>query len=228
MPYSAQPERPIRVAIVDDQAMVREGFGALLGAQPDIDVVGAAADGADATALVGSTRPDVVLMDIRMPRMNGLDATREVLGLDPGLRPRVIMLTTFDADEYVFAALRAGASGFLLKDVEAARLTEAVRHVAEGSMLLGPTITRRLVADFASRTRPAPTPSGWLATLTAREREIFELVARGLSNAECAERLWITEPTVKSHVSEVLRKSGCRDRVQLVIAAYEAGVVAVG
>ena len=217
---------PVRVVLADDQPVVRHGLAAIIDGTEGLEVTGTAADGGELLELVAATSPDVALVDIRMPGLDGITATERITAQHPATK--VLVLTTFDLDEYVYDALRAGASGFLLKDVEAARLTEAVRHVAEGSMLLGPTITRRLVADFASRTRPAPAPSGWLTTLTAREREIFGLVARGLSNAECAERLWITEPTVKSHVSEVLRKSGCRDRVQLVIAAYEAGVVAVG
>ena len=233
MPYSAQPERPIRVAIVDDQAMVREGFGALLGAQPDIGVVGAAADGADAIALVRSTRPDVVLMDIRMPRMNGLDATREVLGLDPGLRPRVIMLTTFDADEYVFAALRAGASGFLLKDASAADLVHAVRVVAAGEALLSPSVTRRLIQEYAERPgdrrgRVAAASAPTLDGVTERELDVMRLVASGHSNAEIAASLFLSEQTVKTHVSRLLSKLAVRDRTQLVIVAYESGLVAAG
>ena len=186
-------------------------------------MVGSAPDGRALLALVGRTSPDVAVVDIRMPVLDGIAATARITAEHPGTR--VLILTTFDLDEYVYEALRAGASGFLLKDVTAARLVEAVRLVADGSMLLGPTVTRRLVADFTARTT-APTPVAGMTDLTPRELEVLLAVARGLSNAEIAAELWIAEPTVKSHVSEALRKLGCRDRVQLVIAAYQSGIVA--
>lgn len=217
----------IRVAIVDDQAMVRQGFGALLDAQSDITVVGSAADGADAVQLVRRSRPDVVLMDIRMPQMNGLDATRAILSM-PGLtHPRVVMLTTFDADEYVFSALQAGASGFLLKDATAEDLIAAVRIVAAGDALLAPSITSKLIADYASR--PAPRDTGAvLSPLTERELDVMRLIASGQSNAEIAQTLFLSEQTVKTHVSRVLGKLSLRDRTQIVITAYESGLVSVG
>lgn len=220
-------ENPFRVVIIDDQAMVRQGFGALLDAQRDISVVGNAADGSEAVGLVQRSRPDVVLMDIRMPQMNGLDATRAILSM-PGLaHPRVIMLTTFDADEYVFSALRAGASGFLLKDATAEDLVSAVRVVAAGEALLAPSVTRRLIADYVAR--PAPRrPSHTLSPLTERELGVMELVATGQSNAEIAGELFVSEQTVKTHVSRVLSKLGLRDRTQIVIAAYESGLVSAG
>ncbi len=218
---------PIRVAIVDDQAMVRQGFSALLDAQGDLTVVGSAADGADAVQLVRRTRPDVILMDIRMPQMNGLDATRAILAM-PGLEhPRVIMLTTFDADEYVFSALQAGASGFLLKDATAEDLIAAVRIVAAGDALLAPSITSKLIADYASRPAPRDT-SAVLSMLTERELDVMRLIAAGQSNAEIAETLFLSEQTVKTHVSRVLGKLALRDRTQIVITAYESGLVNVG
>jgi DNA-binding NarL/FixJ family response regulator len=212
----------IRVAIVDDQAMVRQGFAALLDAQPGIEVVGSAADGSEAVELVRRSRPDVVLMDIRMPNTDGLDATRAIHTM-PGTPPRVIMLTTFDADEYVFSALRAGASGFLLKDATAEDLVAAVRVVAAGEALLAPSVTRRLIADYASR--PARRSGAALSQLTERELEVVRLVATGASNAEIAEALFLSEQTVKSHVSRTLAKLGLRDRTQIVVAAYESGLV---
>lgn len=213
--------------IIDDQAMVRQGFGALLDAQEDVSVVGSAADGSEAVELVRRARPHVVLMDIRMPRMNGLDATRAILAM-PGLEhPRVIMLTTFDADEYVFSALQAGASGFLLKDATAEDLVSAVRIVAGGEALLAPSITRRLIADYAARPIPRDT-SSMLSPLTERELEVMKLVATGRSNSEIAEELFLSEQTVKTHVSRVLGKLGLRDRTQIVIAAYESGLVSIG
>ncbi|MDQ0425427.1 response regulator [Cellulomonas iranensis] len=211
----------IRVVVADDQAVVRAGFAAILAAAPDVDVVGDAGDGAVLLDVVAAQRPDVAVVDVRMPVMDGIEATRAIAAAHPGTR--VLILTTFDLDEYVFDALRAGASGFLLKDVPASRLVEAVRAVADGSMLLGASVTRRLVEDFAARGDPRS-----LAVLTPRETEVVAAVARGLSNAEVGAELFITEPTVKSHVSEALRKLGCRDRVQLVIAAYEAGLVRPG
>lgn len=220
------PEPAIRVAIVDDQAMVRQGFGALLDAQPDIEVVGTAADGSEVVELIRRSRPDVVLMDIRMPRMNGLDATRAARAT-PGDPPRIIILTTFDADEYVFEALRAGASGFLLKDATAEALVDAVRVVAQGEALLSPSVTRRLIADYAARPQGRSTDAV-LSRLTERELEVMRAVATGASNAEIAEQLFLSEQTVKTHVSRVLTKLGLRDRTQMVVAAYESGLVTAG
>ena len=222
----------IRVIIVDDQAMVRAGFAALLAAQADIDVVGEAPDGRQGVDVARSTHPDVVLMDVRMPEMDGLAAAREILNPPPGVvhRPRVLMLTTFDVDDYVYEALRAGASGFLLKDAPPADLIAAVRVVAAGEALLAPSVTRRLIADFAAQ-RPAPRrdrASLRLNGLTPRETEVLELIARGLSNQEIAARLVLAEQTVKTHVGRVLAKLDLRDRAQLVIFAYEAGLVRPG
>ncbi|WP_240916032.1 response regulator transcription factor [Sanguibacter sp. HDW7] len=216
---------PVRVVLADDQPVILHGLAAILAATPGIEVVGTAADGAELVDLVARTSPDVALVDVRMPHVDGIEATRRVTA--SRARTRVVILTTFDLDEYVYDALRAGASGFLLKDVTAERLVEAVRLVAEGSMLLGPGVTRRLVTDVATR-QPAPRVVPGLADLTPREREVFAAVARGLSNAEIAAEQWVSEPTVKSHVSEILRKTGCRDRVQLVVAAYESGSVTAG
>ncbi|MGV9680811.1 response regulator [Nocardia sp. NPDC003482] len=218
---------PITVLIADDQAMVRQGFGALLAAQPDISVVGDAANGKIAVAEAKRLRPDVVLMDVRMPELNGLDAARAILaaGFDPPVR--VLMLTTFDIDDYVYEALSLGASGFLLKDAPADELVRAVRVVAEGQALLAPTVTRRLIADVTSRrTRPKPTAA--LDALTPREREVLELVARGMSNTEIAEALFVAEQTVKTHVSKVFSKLDLRDRAQAVVLAYESGLVTPG
>ncbi|MDT0451668.1 response regulator transcription factor [Streptomyces hesseae] len=221
----------IKVIIVDDQAMVRAGFAALLAAQSDIDVVGDAADGRQGVALSRSAHPDVVLMDVRMPEMDGLEAARQILDPPRGVthRPKVLMLTTFDVDDYVYEALRAGASGFLLKDAPPADLISAVRVVAAGEALLAPSVTRRLIADFAKR--PAPRrrsgtvrPGG----LTPRETEVLELIARGLSNQEIADRLVLAEQTVKTHVGRVLAKLNLRDRAQAVIFAYESGLVTPG
>lgn len=213
-----------RVVVADDQAVVRAGFGAILDSAPDLEVVGAAGHGIELLDVVAAHAPDVAVVDVRMPVLDGIAATRRIAAEHPGTR--VLILTTFDLDAYVHDALRAGASGFLLKDVPAQHLVDAVRLVAEGSMLLGPGVTRRLVADFASR--PGRTPaSGRLDDLTPREREVVVLVARGLSNAEIAAELVVGETTVKSHVSEALRKLGCRDRVQIVIAAYEGGLAGV-
>lgn len=216
----------VSVLIVDDQAMVRAGFGAILGAQPDITVVGEAADGAEAIALSARLRPDVVLMDVRMPGMNGLDATRELRDTASGRhRPRVLMLTTFDADEYVHDALTAGASGFLLKDATPADLVTAVRVVADGDALLAPRVTRRLLERFAAQRPPVNRHALRLADLTDREREILVLIGLGRSNAEIADELFIAEQTVKSHVSRIFSKLGLRDRVQAVILAFDAGLV---
>jgi len=221
----------IRVLIADDQAMVRAGFAALLSAQSDIDVVGDAADGRQALEVSGRTHPDVVLMDVRMPEMDGLEAARRLLDPPPGVvhRPRVLMLTTFDVDDYVYEALRAGASGFLLKDATAAELVHAVRVVAAGDALLAPSVTRRLIADFA-RHRPAPRrdPRLRLNGLTPRETEVLELIARGLSNQEIAARLVLAEQTVKTHVGRILGKLDLRDRAQAVVLAYESGLVQPG
>ncbi|WP_405014919.1 response regulator [Kitasatospora sp. NBC_01539] len=217
------------ILIVDDQAMVRQGFGALLDAHPGLHVVGDAADGAAALEAAARLDPDVVVMDVRMPVMDGLEATRRLLR-GPGDRPRVLVLTTFDLDDYVYEALRAGASGFLLKDAPAEELVHAVRVVAAGDALLAPSVTRRLIADFASRRPAAPRggPARQLAGLTPRETEVLELIARGLSNAEIARALVVVEQTVKTHVSRVLAKLGLRDRAQAVVFAYESGLVTPG
>ncbi|MFC9894424.1 response regulator [Nocardia sp. NPDC127579] len=219
----------ITVLIADDQAMVRQGFGALLAAQPDISVIGDAPDGKAAVAEAKRLRPDVVLMDVRMPEMNGLDAARAILaaGFDPPVR--VLMLTTFDIDDYVYEALSLGASGFLLKDAPAEELVRAVRVVADGQALLAPTVTRRLIADVTRRrnhTRAKPDPA--LGALTPREREVLELIAKGMSNTEIAEALFVAEQTVKTHVSKVFSKLDLRDRAQAVVLAYESGLVTPG
>jgi len=214
----------IRVLLADDQALVRSGFRMILEARDDLQVAGEAEDGAAAVALARSLRPDVILMDVRMPKLDGVEATRRIVA--SGSPARVLILTTYDLDEYVHSAIRAGASGFLLKDVEPAHLVDAVRVVARGDALLAPTVTRRLLERFADALpgEPRAAPAG-LASLTRREREILELVAAGMSNAEIAERLVLGETTVKSHVSSVLRKLGLRDRVQAVVLAYQAGLV---
>lgn len=223
----------IRVIIVDDQAMVRAGFAALLAAQSDIDVVGEAPDGRQGVDVSRHTRPDVVLMDVRMPETDGLAAARELLNPPAGVVhvPKVLMLTTFDVDDYVYEALRAGASGFLLKDAPPADLISAVRVVAAGDALLAPSVTRRLIADFA-RQRPSGAarsgPALRLNGLTPRETEVLELIARGLSNQEIAGRLVLAEQTVKTHIGRVLAKLDLRDRAQAVIFAYEAGLVVPG
>ncbi|QLH23137.1 response regulator transcription factor [Streptomyces sp. Rer75] len=222
----------IRVLIVDDQMMVREGFSVLLGAQPDIEVVGEAVDGREAIAQVAALRPDVVLMDIRMPVLNGLEATREIVAADADAK--VLVLTTFDLDEYVYQALRAGASGFLLKDASARQLGEAVRVVAAGEALLAPTVTKRLIATFSQAGGPAlagaarPGPQARLDELTERENEVLVLVAQGRSNAEIAQHLVVAESTVKTHVSRILVKLGLRDRTQAAVFAYEARLVTPG
>jgi DNA-binding NarL/FixJ family response regulator len=213
---------PVRIVVVDDQDVVRAGFAALLATQPDFAVVGTAADGAGATRLSRELHPDIVLMDVRMPVMDGIEATRRIAaGSD---RPRIIMLTTFDLDEHVYDALSAGASGFLLKEVTAEGLFDAVRVVAAGDALLAPTVTRRLIGEFL-RARPAARASAPLGALTPRETDVLRLVAEGLSNAEIADRLVLSGQTVKSHVSRMLAKLGLRDRAQAVVAAYESGLV---
>jgi DNA-binding NarL/FixJ family response regulator len=218
-----------RCLIADDQAMVREGFAAVLAAQPGLVVVGQATDGADAVSQTRQLDPDVVLMDVRMPVLDGLQATRQILGAAPGPdRPRVLMLTTFDLDDYVYEALRAGASGFLLKDATAAELVHAVRVVAAGEALLAPSVTRRLIADFARRPHADPPPPTSLGTLTQRETEVLRLIARGLSNAEISEMLVIAEQTTKTHIGRILAKLDLRDRAQAVVLAYESGLVAPG
>jgi DNA-binding NarL/FixJ family response regulator len=209
----------ISIVVADDHEIVRTGYAALLDTQPDFTVAGTAVDGTEAIRLCRAHRPDVVLMDVRMPGMNGIEATRRLAG-----GPRVLILTTFDLDEYVYDALRAGASGFLLKDVTAERLFDAVRVIAAGEALLAPTVTRRLIGEFA-RLRPRSGPPPELAALTRRETEVLRLVAEGLSNPEIATRLVVTEETVKTHVSRMLGKLGLRDRTQAVVAAYESGLV---
>jgi DNA-binding NarL/FixJ family response regulator len=218
----------IRLLIVDDQELVRTGLRLFLETQDDLEVVGEAADGAEAIERARELRPDVVLMDIRMPRTDGVEATARLAaaGIEPP--PQVLVLTTFDVDEYVFGALRAGAAGFLLKDAPRDRLLEAIRVVHGGDALLSPSITRRLVEDFAARTDPLEPPAGVLERLTPRERQVLGLVARGCSNAEIAERLVVTEATVKSHVGSILSKLNLRDRVHAVVFAYEHGIVVAG
>jgi DNA-binding NarL/FixJ family response regulator len=218
----------IRVVIADDQTLVRAGFRVLVESAPDLEVVGEAGDGAEAVEQARRELPDVVLMDIRMPRMDGLEATRRIVALDQAGGVRVLVLTTFDLDEYVYAALRAGASGFLLKDTPPADLLAAIRVVAAGDALLAPSITRRLIAEFARRPEPGPVAPAALASLTDREREVLALVARGLSNAEIAELLVVSAATAKTHVSRVLAKLQARDRAQLVMLAYETGLVTPG
>jgi DNA-binding NarL/FixJ family response regulator len=237
------PPPAIRIVVADDHQVVRTGFAELLGTQPDFAVLGTACDGAEAVRICRELRPDVVLMDVRMPRVDGIEATRQVVGaggassppledgrdpaaVSPPGRPRVLILTTFDLDEYVYDALRAGASGFLLKDVTAERLFDAVRVVAAGDALLAPAITRRLIGEFAlMRPKPDATPVAAFAALTPRETQVLRLVAEGLSNPEISARLVVTEETVKTHVSRVLNKLGLRDRTQAVVAAYESGLV---
>jgi DNA-binding NarL/FixJ family response regulator len=211
----------IRVLLADDQALVRAGFRMILGAEPGIEVVGEAADGAEAVALAREREPDVVLMDVRMPTLDGIEATRRIDG------PAVLVLTTFDLDSYVYEALRAGASGFLLKDAPEEQLLAGIRIVADGGSLFAPAVTRRLIERFAGSSPPAEPPHA-LAELTARETEILGLVARGLSNAEIAEQLVVSQHTVKTHVAHVLGKLGLRDRVQAVVLAYETGLVRPG
>ena len=219
----------IRVLIADDQALVRAGFKMILDAEPDIEVVGEAVDGQEAVDQIKRLKPDVALMDIRMPRLNGLEATREVVSNGDTEHPtRVLMLTTFDLNEYVYEALRAGASGFLLKDVPADQLVAGIHVVAEGEALLAPSITKRLIQEFATAAPVAAPPPRGLDELTARELEVFRCIARGLSNAEIAQELIVSETTVKTHVARVLMQLGLRDRVQAVVLAYESGIAVPG
>jgi len=219
---------PIRVLIADDQPMVRAGLRMILELEPDIDIVGEAADGNEAVAVAAATEPDVILMDVRMPNLDGLEATRRIVGSrEDG--PRVLILTTFDLDVYVYEALASGASGFVLKDIEPEKLVDAIRVIANGEALLSPTVTRKLIEEFVRRppevVRPSPRE---LEQLTAREAEIMALVARGLSNAEIAAQAFVSEPTVKTHVARILMKLGLRDRVQVVVYAYEHGLAKPG
>jgi DNA-binding NarL/FixJ family response regulator len=218
----------INVVVADDQALVRRGFAAILDSTDGITVVGEAEHGAEAVAIAVRDRPDVVLMDVRMPHMDGLEATRRITS-DPDLQAvRILILTTFDLDEYVHEALCAGASGFLLKDTMPEELIHAVRVIAEGEALIEPRITRRLIAEFARQRGPKVADSGALDLLTDREREVLELIARGLSNTEIADELYVSQATVKTHVGRLLMKLAARDRAQLVVAAYEAGLVHPG
>ncbi|MER5496608.1 MULTISPECIES: response regulator transcription factor [unclassified Streptomyces] len=215
---------PIRVLIVDDQMMVREGFSVLLNAMPGIEVVGEAVDGRQAIAQVAALRPDVVLMDIRMPELNGIEATREIVAADADAK--VLVLTTFDLDEYVYQALRAGASGFLLKDASARQLADGVRVVAAGEALLAPTVTKRLINEFSKIAEsPRPPALARIGDLTERETEVLVLIAQGRSNAEIASHLVVAESTIKTHVSRILVKLGLRDRTQAAVFAYEARLV---
>ena len=218
---------PIRILIVDDQALIRSGLRMILEAETGFSVIGEAGDGREGVEMVSRMRPDVVLMDIRMPVMDGIDATRHLVGsgLDP--EPRVLILTTFDLDEYVYAAIRAGASGFLLKDAPPDDLIHAIRVVARGEALLAPTVTRRLIEEFASRPEPDAAPEG-MDELTEREVEVLRSLAAGLSNAEIADALFVSEATVKTHISHILTKLDLRDRVQAVVIAYESGLVRPG
>jgi DNA-binding NarL/FixJ family response regulator len=216
----------IRVLLADDQALVRNGFRLILEREPEIEVVGEAADGGEAVALGHELRPDVVLMDVRMPEVDGIEATRRLVG-DPGFGGRILMLTTFDLDEYVVEAIRAGASGFLLKDVLPADLLHAVLLVHRGEAMLAPSLTRRLLEEHVARPR-AGASSQPFADLTERELQVAQAIARGLSNAEIGKELFLSEATVKTHVTRILTKLGVRDRVQIVVAAYESGLVQPG
>ncbi len=216
---------PVRVLIVDDQALMRTGFRMILEAEEDLEVVGEAADGLEAVERTARTRPDVVLMDVRMPNLDGVQATRRILE-GPGEAPRVLILTTFDLDEYVYDSLRAGASGFLLKDAPPEELVAAIHVLAAGDALLAPSVTRRLLTEFAAR--PGARRPAELDELTARETEVLRLLAKGLSNSEIAGELYLGETTVKTHVGHVLMKLGVRDRVQAVVLAYESGLVLPG
>jgi len=217
----------IRVLVVDDQALVRGGFRMILESEPDIEVCGEAGDGAEAVTVALESRPDVVLMDVRMPTLDGVEATRRLLA-GPGVTSRVLMLTTFDLDEYVYEALRAGASGFLLKDVDPPDLVQAVRVVARGDALLAPSITRRLVAQYVQRPAPSNGVPAELSTLTDRELDVLRRLARGRTNAEIAAELYLSPATIKTHVARVLTKLDLRDRVQAVVLAYETGLVRPG
>ena len=216
----------IRVLVADDQALVRAGFRAILEEQDDLEVVGEAEDGGEAVAIARELRPDVVLMDVRMPSVDGIEATRRLLR--DGDAPRVLILTTFDLDEYVYEALKAGASGFLLKDAPRNQLVGAVRTVAAGDALLAPALVRRLIEDFVRRPAPGARSPAELDDLTHRELEVLSLVARGLANAEIATRLFVSEATVRTHITHILAKLGLRDRVQAVVLAYESGLVRAG
>ena len=219
----------IRVLIVDDQAMVRAGFRMIVEAEQDITVVGEASDGVDALELCARSKPDVVLMDVRMPRMDGIEAASRLLAQRAVNTPRVLMLTTFDLDDYVYAALRAGVSGFMLKDAPAEQLVEAIRVIASGDALLAPSVTRRLIEEIGRRPgRDSVAAAPGLDTLTEREHEVLRLLARGLSNAEIAEQLYLGEATIKTHVGRVLMKLNLRDRVQAVVLAYESGLITPG
>ncbi|QSB15024.1 response regulator transcription factor [Natronosporangium hydrolyticum] len=218
----------IRVLIADDQGMVRTGFSIFLSAQPDIEVVGEAADGAEAVRKSAELRPDVILMDVRMPVMDGLAATREILrsdAVDPAEAPKILVLTTFDLDDYVYEALRAGASGFLLKDASAVQLAEAVRVVARGDALLAPGVTKRLISEFARLGAPRSPNRASLGELTERETEVLSLVAQGLSNGEIAAQLVLSEQTIKTHIGRILAKLGLRDRPQAIVYAFETGLI---
>jgi DNA-binding NarL/FixJ family response regulator len=218
----------VKVLIADDQALVRTGFRMILDAEDDIEVTGEAADGAEAVTLASAGRPDVILMDVRMPNMDGIEATRLILNKNDDDPIRVLILTTFDLDEYVYDALRAGASGFLLKDAPPEELVRGVRVLARGDALIAPSVTRRLIEEISKRPSRDVTPSVALESLTQRELEVLEHIARGLSNHEIAEELFVSETTVKTHVGRVLMKLGLRDRVQAVVLAYESGVVHPG
>lgn len=218
----------VKVLIADDQALVRTGFRMILDAENDVEVTGEAADGLEAIAAAQSERPDVILMDVRMPNMNGIEATRRLVDKDDVDPIRVLILTTFDLDEYVYDALRAGASGFLLKDAPPEDLVQAVRVVARGEGLIAPSITKRLIEEIAQRPPQHTAPPEALRSLTQRELEVLQLVARGLSNQEIAKELFVSETTVKTHVGRVLMKLGVRDRVQAVVLAYESGIVRPG
>ncbi|MBA3842763.1 MAG: response regulator transcription factor [Actinobacteria bacterium] len=219
----------IRILLVDDQALVRAGFRMILDAESEMEVIGEAADGREAVDQVRALRPDVVLMDIRMPELDGLEAARRILANGGDEAPKILMLTTFDLDEYVYEALRAGASGFLLKDTPPEQLVAAIHVIAQGEALLSPSITRRVISEFVKGTGPKPQAQfPRLQDLTARELEVMKAIARGLSNAEIARELFVSETTVKTHVARILMKLGLRDRVQAVVLAYEAGVVQPG
>jgi DNA-binding NarL/FixJ family response regulator len=217
----------IRVALADDQELVRSGFTALLQAEDDIEVVGAAADGLEAVGMAARTRPDVILMDIRMPGLDGIEATRRIAARPNLAAVHVIILTTFELDEYVFEAIRAGAAGFLVKNTSAAELLRAIQVVARGEALLSPSVTRRLIAEFAARTR-AVRPVPGVEALTQREREVVSLIAEGLSNEEIANKLYLSQSTAKTHTARAMTKLGARDRAQLVVLAYQSGLARPG